>query len=107
MIWYCDFVILTEYNRMEEEKVILVNERDEQIGLMPKMEAHQKAKLHRAFSVFVLNQKNELMLQQRALHKYHSQDFGPIPVVVIKEKEKQISLLADEGYRKKWDLQQY
>ncbi len=55
-----------------EEKVILVNEKDEQIGLMPKMEAHEKAVLHRAFSVFILNEKGELMLQQRALHKYHS-----------------------------------
>ena len=39
---------------------------------MPKLEAHQKALLHRAFSVFILNDKNELMLQQRAHHKYHS-----------------------------------
>lgn len=57
---------------MVEEQVILVNEHDEQIGLMPKMEAHEKALLHRAFSVFVINDKGELMLQQRALHKYHS-----------------------------------
>ena len=57
---------------MQEEKVILVNEKDEQIGLMPKLEAHEKAILHRAFSVFVLNSKNEIMLQQRAHHKYHS-----------------------------------
>ena len=57
---------------MEEEKVILVDENDNQIGLMPKMEAHEKAVLHRAFSVFIFNNKNELMLQQRALHKYHS-----------------------------------
>lgn len=57
---------------MEEENVILVNQNDEQIGLMPKMEAHQKAVLHRAFSVFVLNDKNEIMLQQRAHQKYHS-----------------------------------
>jgi len=57
---------------MEEEKVILVNENDEQIGLMPKMEAHEKAILHRAFSVFVFNEKNELLLQQRAADKYHS-----------------------------------
>ncbi|MXN91564.1 isopentenyl-diphosphate Delta-isomerase [Flavobacterium sp. Sd200] len=57
---------------MEEEQVILVNERDEPIGLMPKMEAHEKALLHRAFSVFVLNDKNEIMLQQRAADKYHS-----------------------------------
>ena len=57
---------------MKEELVILVNENNEQIGLMPKMEAHEKALLHRAFSVFVFNNKNELMLQQRALDKYHS-----------------------------------
>lgn len=57
---------------MEEEKVILVDQNDEQIGLMPKMEAHEKGLLHRAFSVFVFNDKNELMLQQRAHSKYHS-----------------------------------
>ncbi|MDV6168499.1 isopentenyl-diphosphate Delta-isomerase [Flavobacterium sp. DG1-102-2] len=57
---------------MTEEKVILVNEQDEQIGLMPKMEAHEKALLHRAFSVFILNANNEIMLQQRAAQKYHS-----------------------------------
>ena len=55
-----------------EEQVILVNEKNQQIGLMPKLEAHQKGLLHRAFSVFVFNDKNQLMLQQRALHKYHS-----------------------------------
>lgn len=57
---------------MKEEQVILVNENNEQIGLMPKMEAHEKALLHRAFSVFVFNDEGELMLQQRALDKYHS-----------------------------------
>jgi isopentenyl-diphosphate delta-isomerase len=57
---------------MNEERVILVNENDEPVGLMPKMEAHEKALLHRAFSVFVFNDKKELMLQQRALTKYHS-----------------------------------
>ena len=57
---------------MKEEKVILVNEKDEQIGLMSKLEAHEKALLHRAFSIFIFNDKNELMLQQRALNKYHS-----------------------------------
>ncbi|SCY40859.1 isopentenyl-diphosphate Delta-isomerase [Flavobacterium caeni] len=57
---------------MKEENVILVNEQDQQIGLMPKLEAHQKAVLHRAFSVFILNDRNEIMLQQRAHHKYHS-----------------------------------
>ena len=43
-----------------EEQVILVNEKDEQIGLMPKQEAHEKAILHRAFSVFIFNDKNEI-----------------------------------------------
>ncbi|NBL64869.1 isopentenyl-diphosphate Delta-isomerase [Flavobacterium sp. NST-5] len=57
---------------MTEEKVILVNEKDEQIGLMPKLEAHEKAVLHRAFSIFILNENNQVMLQQRAANKYHS-----------------------------------
>lgn len=57
---------------MTEENVILVNQNDEQIGLMPKLEAHEKALLHRAFSVFILNSKNEIMLQRRAHQKYHS-----------------------------------
>lgn len=57
---------------MKEEQVILVNLNDEPIGLMNKLEAHEKAVLHRAFSVFILNDKNEVMLQQRAHHKYHS-----------------------------------
>lgn len=58
--------------KMVEEQVILVNEKDEQIGTMPKLEAHVKGVLHRAFSVFVLNDQGELLLQQRAASKYHS-----------------------------------
>ncbi len=58
--------------KVKEENVVLVNERDEPVGLMPKMEAHEKGVLHRAFSVFVINKKGEIMLQQRAAHKYHS-----------------------------------
>lgn len=57
---------------MTEEKVILVNEQDEKVGLIGKMEAHEKALLHRAFSVFTFNDKGELLLQQRAAAKYHS-----------------------------------
>ena len=49
-----------------------MSEVDEQLGLMAKMEAHEKGILHRAFSVFVFNKKGELLLQQRALDKYHS-----------------------------------
>lgn len=54
------------------QEVILVNEKDEPIGTMEKIEAHRKAVLHRAFSVFIFNSKGEMLLQQRALKKYHS-----------------------------------
>ena len=54
------------------EMVILVDNNDNQLGLMEKIEAHEKAILHRAFSVFILNDNNELLLQKRALSKYHS-----------------------------------
>lgn len=53
------------------EEVILVDRQDREIGLMEKMQAHREAKLHRAFSVFLLNDKGEVLLQQRALDKYH------------------------------------
>lgn len=69
-LFYMLFCIFTL--RMKEELVILVDEQDNQLGLMPKLEAHEKALLHRAFSVFIFNSKRELMLQQRAKHKYHS-----------------------------------
>ena len=55
-----------------QEQVILVDELDNAIGTMEKMEAHEKGLLHRAFSVFIFNDKGELLLQQRALTKYHS-----------------------------------
>jgi isopentenyl-diphosphate delta-isomerase len=55
-----------------QEHVILVDINDQKIGLMEKIEAHEKALLHRAFSVFIFNEKGELMLQQRAASKYHS-----------------------------------
>ena len=54
------------------EYVILVNEKDEPVGTMEKMEAHQKGLLHRAFSVFIFNNNNEMLLQQRAFSKYNS-----------------------------------
>jgi len=55
-----------------EELVILVDTNDSPIGQMEKLEAHQKGELHRAFSIFIFNTKGELLLQQRALDKYHS-----------------------------------
>ncbi|HVI48431.1 MAG TPA: isopentenyl-diphosphate Delta-isomerase [Chitinophaga sp.] len=57
---------------MNLPEVILVTESDEPIGTMEKMEAHRKGLLHRAFSVFIINDAGEILLQQRALGKYHS-----------------------------------
>lgn len=54
------------------EQVILVNEQDEPLGSIEKLEAHRKGFLHRAFSVFIFNNRGEMLLQQRALTKYHS-----------------------------------
>jgi isopentenyl-diphosphate Delta-isomerase len=57
----------------DETYVILVNTDDHEIGIMEKMEAHRKALLHRAISVFVFNPEGEWLLQRRAFDKYHSQ----------------------------------
>ncbi|MCR5646280.1 MAG: isopentenyl-diphosphate Delta-isomerase [Bacteroidales bacterium] len=54
------------------EHVVLVDEKDTQIGIMEKMAAHIVPRLHRAFSIFIFNSKGEMLLQQRALTKYHS-----------------------------------
>ncbi len=56
----------------EEEQVVLVNERDEELGTMEKMEAHRQGVLHRAFSIFLFNEQGKLLLQRRAQGKYHS-----------------------------------
>lgn len=57
---------------MEEDLLILVDENDEPLGSMTKLDVHRKGVLHRAFSVFVFNTSMELLLQQRADTKYHS-----------------------------------
>ena len=54
-----------------QPQLILVDENDMEIGTMDKMEVHQSGALHRAFSVFIFNSKNELLLQKRSLDKYH------------------------------------
>ena len=54
------------------DMVVLVDPQDRELGLMEKMEAHQKGVLHRAFSFFIFNSKGEWLLQQRAWDKYHS-----------------------------------
>lgn len=57
---------------MDLTKVILVDEQDRETGWMEKMQAHVEGKLHRAFSVFIFNSRGEMLLQQRAIEKYHS-----------------------------------
>lgn len=54
------------------EKVILVNNKDIELGYCEKLEAHQKALLHRAISVLIFNTKGELLLHKRSINKYHS-----------------------------------
>lgn len=53
-------------------QVILVDEQDNELGVMDKIQAHITPALHRAFSIFIFNKKNEMLLQQRAAGKYHS-----------------------------------
>lgn len=55
-----------------KERIILVDENDTSLGSIEKLEAHEQGLLHRAFSVFIFNSKGELLLQKRALGKYHS-----------------------------------
>lgn len=62
----------TEDKKDTEEYVILVDENDIPSGIMEKMEAHEKGVLHRAFSFFIFNSSGEMLIQQRALTKYHS-----------------------------------
>lgn len=54
------------------EMVILVDQNDKEIGLIEKLQAHQEGILHRAFSIFIFNEKNEVLMQKRASNKYHS-----------------------------------
>jgi isopentenyl-diphosphate Delta-isomerase len=54
------------------EFVVLVDDRDRQVGVAEKLQAHLDGTLHRAFSIFVVNSQCELMLQKRAKTKYHS-----------------------------------
>ncbi len=57
---------------MEQTNVVLVDKKDNKIGLAEKMEAHRKGLLHRAVSIFIINSQGEWLLQQRAMTKYHS-----------------------------------
>ncbi|MCH2234320.1 MAG: isopentenyl-diphosphate Delta-isomerase [Crocinitomicaceae bacterium] len=79
------------------EEVILVDTQDQEIGLMEKMEAHEKGLLHRAFSIFVFNDKNELLMQQRAKSKYHS---GGLWTNTCCSHPRKGETLLDAGYRR-------
>lgn len=57
---------------MPSPEIILVNEADEEIGTGEKLMVHQKALMHRAFSVLIFNDNNDLLIHQRTAHKYHS-----------------------------------
>ena len=61
-----------EISKTAQEHVVLVNEQDEVLGTMEKLEAHRKGALHRAFSVFLFDDEGRLLMQQRAANKYHS-----------------------------------
>jgi isopentenyl-diphosphate Delta-isomerase len=54
------------------EEVIVVDEKDQEIGRAEKLKAHEEGVLHRAFSIFIFNSQNEMLIHQRAHHKYHS-----------------------------------
>ena len=54
------------------ENIILVDTQDNELGAIEKLQAHKKPLLHRAFSVFLYNDKKQILIQQRALNKYHS-----------------------------------
>lgn len=55
-----------------QEKVILVDAFDREIGVAPKLPVHRSGLLHRAFSVFVTDETGRMLLQRRAASKYHS-----------------------------------
>jgi isopentenyl-diphosphate delta-isomerase len=54
------------------QQVVLVDELDREVGVMEKLEAHHKALLHRAFSIFIFDGQGRMLLQKRAVSKYHS-----------------------------------
>ena len=82
---------------MFKKRVILVDENDNQIGEMEKLKAHQLGLMHRAFSVFIFNNRGDLLLQKRAKNKYHSAGLWsnaccshPVSSDIKKEAEKRL-----------------
>lgn len=68
------FIIILLGNTMiEEQKVLIVDDFDNILGALQKSSAHIEGKLHRAFSIFLINKdENKMLLQKRSVNKYHS-----------------------------------
>ena len=66
-----------------EPKIILIDENDNFTGMATKLSVHQQGFLHRAFSVYILNSKKELLIQQRSFNNIIRVAYDPIPVAVI------------------------
>ena len=87
---------------MVEEQVVLVNERDKAVGVEGKIRAHLLGTLHRAFSVFVVNAAGQLLVQRRALTKYHSRGSSRTPVAVIIGRASPSKRPRDEDSKRRW-----
>ena len=83
-----------------EDKLILVDVEDKQIGTMGKAEAHRLGKLHRAFSIFIVD-GDKMLIQKRNSDKYHSGDYGRMPVVPIREMGRHWEKRRIAGFLKK------
>jgi len=70
------------------DEIILVDEKDNQIGVGEKLLVHKEGKLHRCFSIFVFDKEGSLMLQKGLLENIIAADYGLIPVAVIQGREK-------------------
>lgn len=81
---------------MNRDNVVLVDKNDHAIGIMEKMAAHEQGLLHRAFSVFVFNDKGELLLQQRAANKYHGAGLWTNTCCSHPQQEEDICMAATE-----------
>ena len=89
---------------MDKEKVILVDENDTAIGEAEKLQAHIDGLLHRAFSIFIFNTDGEMLLQQRALNKYHSGGLWTNACCSHPTRLKKLLMQPIEDCRKKWVL---
>jgi isopentenyl-diphosphate delta-isomerase len=57
---------------MAEEEIILVDENNRATGAAGKTLVHRRGLLHRAFSIFLVDDGGRIVLQRRNPNKYHS-----------------------------------